>query len=212
MAKTLENNIIHVIAGNSDYKKGIKLFNDLKNNKDSIHWPLDYTFDKNTKYDKDSSLKTIISLCQLIHNDFKCAYCNQIIKFNDNVIISHNLGHNDNLTQNIQMFGIDLSKIFNNDDSFTLYNSLLKNNYIYSIIHYNCNYKHINDNDSFAKFEHLYLNNSYTEIDKMIITKFSKTRLRCYYYLTNEIIDKIAEKYKSEYNINFPDFREAKNT
>jgi len=137
--KSLENNFVHLIAGNHDYGKGIKTIEKLLSDPNSHHFSL--AQNQKQTYEKRSQTKFFIALVQLVHCEFKCVFCSQNILPTENVILSHNLGHNHNLNKNKKVHNID--EIIPGETAVATFKSLLKGkHYLYSIIHQQCNHEH----------------------------------------------------------------------
>ncbi|KAM9996628.1 hypothetical protein ACTFIZ_001581 [Dictyostelium cf. discoideum] len=135
---------------NGDYKNGIKTIEQLANNPGSQHTFLS----QNAKqfYEGRSQTKFFVALVQLIQHDFKCAYCSEKIEPSTKVILSHNLGHNKNLENNIEIYGV--SELLDGDTIVGTFRSLLNKHYLFSIIHSECNQLHFNvDGDDFGKIK-----------------------------------------------------------
>lgn len=186
---SLESQVVHLIAGNGDYKKGINSIEKLRANPLSQHGS--YSNTQPQGYEGRSQLKFYIALVQLTYNDFRCAYCQKKIDKNDPVILSHNYGHNDNLKTNLRKH----NKI-RLDQTNTTKNmmDMIDQNHLFSIFHSPCNQTHFEEKkDAFSALDF-----KVAPRDMYQFKKGSLSGATVNYWLSDEVKRKIEEHFAQD--------------
>jgi hypothetical protein len=143
--RTLENRLVRLLVGKGKYR-------DVQNFKEMLERQEEnntYIFqhmrhDRPVCYEKDGQLKSFVAFSQLCALGMRCCVCDRPIQLSDNVVLSHNFGHQMNRWHNEAVHRLVDVSVFPAGVAESM-GHVFQHHYLYSLIHTACNETHYHE-------------------------------------------------------------------